>query len=293
MDLDAATSETIDATYLALAGELRAEGADEAAVTLAYTHTLHRGWRTALRLLPLDARRRVLDVGCGLGLLAVELASNLELDIVALDLEPEFVRHAARVTQQVAPALFRTGSRVAYCVEDASALALSAEAFDVVFVREVLQFIPDPVVPLREVSRVLRPGGLLCVGDTDDQLRITWPPPSEHLERMVAAVTSVQTARGGDRHTGRKLTDYLRQAGFEVLSVVVLPEAQHRVVDSSDTERALIVRQLRVARTRVLEAGTMTAQAFDDDLAAFEAEETHEEFRMNARIIALGRKPLA
>ena len=35
----------------------------------------------------------------------------------------------------------------------------------------------------------------------------------------------------------------------------------------------------------------MTPEAFDDDLAALEAEEAHEEFRMNARIIVLARKP--
>jgi preprotein translocase subunit Sss1 len=35
----------------------------------------------------------------------------------------------------------------------------------------------------------------------------------------------------------------------------------------------------------------MTAESFDADLAMVEAEEPHEEFRMNARIIVLARKP--
>jgi hypothetical protein len=35
----------------------------------------------------------------------------------------------------------------------------------------------------------------------------------------------------------------------------------------------------------------MTEEAFDADLAALEAEDPHDEFRMNARIIVLGRKP--
>jgi hypothetical protein len=34
----------------------------------------------------------------------------------------------------------------------------------------------------------------------------------------------------------------------------------------------------------------MTAEAFDRDLAALEAEDPHEEFRMNARIIVLAQK---
>jgi hypothetical protein len=83
----------------------------------------------------------------------------------------------------------------------------------------------------------------------------------------------------------------LRVAGFEIASVVVLPEAQHRVVDSSDNERALIVQQLHAARGRVVSAGAIDPERFDADLATLEAVEPFEEFRMNARIIVLARRP--
>jgi hypothetical protein len=38
--------------------------------------------------------------------------------------------------------------------------------------------------------------------------------------------------------------------------------------------------------------GTMTAKAFDEDLAVVEAEDPYEEFRMNGRIIVLAHKPV-
>ena len=136
----------------------------------------------------------------------------------------------------------------------------------------------------------MRPGGYACVSDTDDQLHMTWPPHSPPLARLVAAVADIQYSRGGDRQCGRKLSTYLRQVGFEITSVVVLPEAQHRVVDNLDGERSLILEQLRAARERIVGTGTMTAEAFDTDLALLEAEEAHEEFRMNARIIVLAHK---
>jgi hypothetical protein len=128
------------------------------------------------------------------------------------------------------------------------------------------------------------------VSDTDDQLHITWPPHSPPLARLVAAVSDIQHSRGGDRHCGRKLSTYLREVGFDITSVVVLPEAQHRVVDKLDGERSLVIEQLRAARERIVRTKTMTAQAFDADLALLEAEGAHEEFRMNARIIVLAHK---
>jgi hypothetical protein len=137
---------------------------------------------------------------------------------------------------------------------------------------------------------VVRPGGYACVSDTDDQLHITWPEHSPPLARLVGAVSDIQYARGGDRQCGRKLSSYLRQVGFGIASVVVLPEAQHRIVNRLDGERSLVLEQLRAARERIVKTGTLTAADFDSDLAELEAEEPHEEFRMNARIIVLAQK---
>jgi ubiquinone/menaquinone biosynthesis C-methylase UbiE len=187
--------------------------------------------------------------------------------------------------------LFDERASIQFSVGDICGLDFVDKSFDLVFVREVFQFVPDPGRAVGELFRVLRPGAFLCVSDMDDQLRITWPPPSPALERLVAAVADVQHKRGGDRHVGRKLTSYLRAGGFDINSLIVLPEAQHRVVDASDSERALIVEQIHAARARVLEAGAVEADRFDADLAALEQEAPVEEFRMSARIIVLAQRP--
>jgi ubiquinone/menaquinone biosynthesis C-methylase UbiE len=184
------------------------------------------------------------------------------------------------------------GSQLGFSVGDACDLEFADRSFDVVFMREVVQFVPEPVAAMREIYRVLRTGGFACVGDTDDQLRITWPPPRPALARLVAAVSEVQHARGGDRQSGRKLTSYLRAAGFEINSLVVLPEAQHRLVRSDDAERVLVIEQLKSERKRVLAAGVIDAHRFDADLAELEHEGPFEEFRLNARIIALAQRPI-
>ncbi|HXQ59676.1 MAG TPA: methyltransferase domain-containing protein [Acidimicrobiales bacterium] len=292
MELDGTKQVTLDATLEAYTEELRADGDDESAVTLAYTHSLHRMWRTALRMLPVAPGSSVLDVGSGLGILAFELAANLGLEVQGVDIDARFVKHSIELCDRLTTMqLFAPGAGVEFSEGDVRDLAFAADRFDLAFIRELLQFLTDPVQALDQLYRVVKPGGYACVSDTDDQLHITWPDHSAPLARLVGAVSDIQYSRGGDRQCGRKLSTYLRQAGFEIASVVVLPEAQHRVVSRSDGERALVIEQLHAARERIVETRTMTAEACDADLAALEAEEPHEEFRMNARIIVLARKP--
>jgi ubiquinone/menaquinone biosynthesis C-methylase UbiE len=293
VELDGRKQATLDEALTAFTDELRAGADDESAVTLAYTHSLHRMWRTALRMLPLAEGSSVLDVGSGLGILAFELAANLRLHVQGIDIDPRFVRHSTELLDRLDHRnLFTEGATVQFGEGDIRKLSFEDDCFDIAFIRELLQFLSDPVQALGELHRVVRPGGYACVSDTDDQLHITWPAPSDSQARLVGAVSTIQYSRGGDRQCGRKLSTYLRQAGFDITSVVVLPEAQHRVVDTDDGERSLVLEQLLAARPRIVGTGTMTAEEFDLDLAALEAEEPHEEFRMNARIIVLARKPV-
>jgi ubiquinone/menaquinone biosynthesis C-methylase UbiE len=292
MDLDPTKIAALDATLVEYTEDLRRAGEEDSAVTLAYTLGVDRAWRQVVRMLPVPAGGSVLDVGTGFGILPFELAANSALRAVGIDHKAEYIEHAAALKSELAALeLFEGGAEIDLFTGDARDLQFADESFDLVFMREVLQFIPEPVAALTELYRVLRPGGFACVGDTDDQLWITWPPPSPALSRLVDAVASVQRAQGGDRQTGRKLTSYLRAAGFKINSLVVLPEAQHRVVDADDGERALIIEQLRAARPRVSAEGLADVCSFDADLEELESEEPFEQFRLNAKIIVLAERP--
>jgi ubiquinone/menaquinone biosynthesis C-methylase UbiE len=292
MDLDTDKAELLDAMLVEYTNDLRTAGEEDAAVTLAYTHGVHRLWRQVVRMLPLPAGDSVLDVGTGFGILPLELAANVSVRAAGVDHNAHYIEHALALRARLAAQdLLDPNSEVSLFAGDACDLQFADESFDLVFMREVLQFIPEPVAALSELYRVLRPGGFACVGDTDDQLWITWPPPSPALARLVGAVAAVQHAQGGDRQTGRKLTTYLRAAGFKINSLVVLPEAQHRVVEADDGERALIIEQLRAARQRVFSEGTADERGFDADLEELEHEEPFEEFRLNAKIIVLAERP--
>jgi ubiquinone/menaquinone biosynthesis C-methylase UbiE len=291
MDLDADKLELLDAMLVEYTDDLRTAGEEDAAVTLAYTHGVHRLWRQVVRMLPLPAGDSVLDVGTGFGILPFELAANVAVRAAGVDHNEQYIEHALELRARLAAQdLLDPGSDVSLFAGNACDLQFADGSFDLVFMREVLQFIPEPVAALSELYRVLRPGGFACVGDTDDQLWITWPPPSPALSRLVGAVAAVQHAQGGDRQSGRKLTSHLRAAGFKINSLVVLPEAQHRVVEADDVERSLIIEQLRAARGRVFSEGVTDVHSFDADLDELEREEPFEEFRLNAKIIVLAER---
>lgn len=293
VELDPTKVQVLDATLAAYAEELAGAGLDNASVTLSYTHSIHRAWRQVVRMIPIPAGSAVLDVGTGLGILPFDLAANVAARIEGVDLDPQFIEHAWILEGRLAErGVFVPGAELAFSVGDACELDLDDQSFDLAFMREVVQFVPEPVSALRELFRVLRPGGFACVGDTDDQLRITWPPPSPAFSRLVDSVAEVQRDRGGDRQSGRKLTSYMRAAGFKINSLVVLPEAQHRLVSPADNERALVIQQLKAVRPLVLARGEVDAGSFDADLDELEHEEPFEEFRLNAKIIALGQRPL-
>jgi ubiquinone/menaquinone biosynthesis C-methylase UbiE len=105
--------------------------------------------------------QRVLDVGCGTGYFARLLARAVGPDglVVGIDPSPEMVAYASRKAAGVGNCRFQVGT--------GESLDFPAEHFDLVVSSLVLHHLPkDLRVPaLREMRRVLRPGGRLLVAE--------------------------------------------------------------------------------------------------------------------------------
>ncbi len=117
-------------------------------------------WHVLLKPLLGDlTRRRVLEIGCGRGGFAAWLARLpahcRPATIVASDFSPV----AVQIARQFGIACRLEG--VAYCVGDLMHLSWNNESFDVAISCETIEHVPDPRRALRELARVLRPGGRL------------------------------------------------------------------------------------------------------------------------------------
>ncbi|NJM96110.1 MAG: methyltransferase domain-containing protein [Phormidesmis sp. RL_2_1] len=99
----------------------------------------------------------LLDVGCGIGGSSRVLAKDYGFDVTAVTISPAQVERATQLT----PA----GLSVKFLVDDAMALSFPDASFDVVWSLEAGPHMPDKAVFARELLRVLKPGGVLVVGD--------------------------------------------------------------------------------------------------------------------------------
>jgi SAM-dependent methyltransferase len=103
------------------------------------------------------AQRRLLDIGAGDGTYALEAASR-GADATALDSDQSML-DAAEMRAK------RRGLSVAFQRGQAEALPFGDGSFDVVLAVTVLCLVPDPATAVREMARVLAPGGRLVLGD--------------------------------------------------------------------------------------------------------------------------------
>lgn len=135
--------------------------------------------------LPEDAQL-VVDVGCGPGWLAIELAHmRPALQVVAIDLSPTMVRIAGHHAAHL--------DNVEVRCENAASLSLPDGAADMVVSAESMHHWREPVAVLDELHRVLRTGGRAWIFDgrsdfTGDELRCFTPFGNRAPPAIVGAV---------------------------------------------------------------------------------------------------------
>ncbi len=147
----------------------------------------------------------LLDVGCGPGSITVGLEAAVTPGrVVALDVSAEVVAQAAAAS---------TSSGVDWRVGDVYDLDFPDGSFDVVFAHMVLQHLTAPAAALGEMHRVLRPGGVVAVRDSD-YASFTWSPENPGLTRWLDLYHQVCRRNGAEPDAGRHLLRWVNEAGF-------------------------------------------------------------------------------
>lgn len=108
----------------------------------------------------LDATKRVLDIGSGVGGTSRCLAKEFGCRVTGIDLTEEYCRAAAMLTANIG-----LTDLVDFRQGDATNLSFDDASFDVVWTEHVAMNIPDKSRLYREMHRVLKPGGTLAIYD--------------------------------------------------------------------------------------------------------------------------------
>ena len=171
----------------------------------------------ARHLLPhLRPGQRILDFGCGPGNISVGLAAAVEPggEMHGIDMEASQIEIARTVAAE------RGHANAIFHVADVGDLPFENDFFDVAHCHNVLMHIPDTRAALREVRRVLKPGGLIGCREMVSMGSFTHPDYNV-MFRSWDIFSDLLAADDGHPQMGRELKRHLINAGFENVRISV------------------------------------------------------------------------
>lgn len=166
-----------------------------------------------LELLALEPGERVADLGCGPALLAVDMARQVGHSgtVDGLDASPSMIALGRRRV-----AAF---PRVRLCAGGVTDLPYADRAFDVAVCTQVYEFVADIEGALRELKRVIRPGGRALIMDTDWESCVWRSSDDARMRRLL----DCWDTHCPHPHLPRRLVPLLREAGFSRVETHVIP----------------------------------------------------------------------
>ncbi|MEN6345423.1 MAG: methyltransferase domain-containing protein [Armatimonadia bacterium] len=151
-----------------------------------------------LRRAQIGLRQRVLEIGCGHGVVSEELARRVPGELVCLD------RRLEAVQTPPSPSTGRVAA-------DACDLPFRDACFDLVVCQNILLWVGDLTRAVGEIARVLEPGGALVALEPDYGGMMEYPPSVALREVWIEGLQ----AAGADALVGRKLPAACEEAGLK------------------------------------------------------------------------------
>jgi ubiquinone/menaquinone biosynthesis C-methylase UbiE len=118
-----------------------------------------------------------LDIGCGNALLSIELAKITDLKISALDISPYMIELAQKEITESG-----LEERISLYQAAAEDMPFEENRFDLIVSKGTLWFFSDKVKALREIYRVLKPGGVAYIGCGDPRSWLL--KPSDFIKKI-------------------------------------------------------------------------------------------------------------
>ena len=221
-----------------------------------YDHQLsgfHRAFERELQAivnaLPLSADMRVLDLACGDGFYTRRIAERLGPRgfITGADINLPYLAEARDEASR-----HRGRAKIDFVVASVDRLPFPDDTFDLVWCAQSLYILPDPVVAISHIGRVLRPSGLVAVleNDTLHQVFLPWPVSLELPLRAAELRSLLERSRNSSKYyIGRRLPAILAAGGLEPLQMTT--HAFDRQAPLGETEQQLLLSYLEEVAERV------------------------------------------
>lgn len=250
-----------------------------------YTGPARRAW---VRQLPFRPGQPILDVGCGFGAMALELAQQFAAPVQGVDLDRECLQGATTLAHRVPPG----AGTVRFSQQDAMQLAPPlAGPYHAICARFLLQHLPDPAAAIRHWAERVAPGGFLVLEDVDDGWTIQYPSPPPAWDRVIRAFRRLQETRGGNRHIGRQLAHLaLAQEGFALHRVQLQPGVGVFEEHLKDQSVQFELERVENEREALVAGGLLTEADYAAGVEAFRAALPRWTFVTNATVVVVAQR---
>ncbi|MDP6963186.1 MAG: class I SAM-dependent methyltransferase [Planctomycetota bacterium] len=166
------------------------------------------------RLKALGVNGLCLDIGCGTGLIPLQLvAACPEVDVVAMDLSKHMLQRALEHQQSS-----ENGEQVEFVLADAKKIGAEDDSFDSVFSNSILHHIPEPIEFINEAWRVLKPGGAFLIRD------LFRPPSKERARELVKMYAGEES-------------EYAQQLFYDSLCAALRPEELEEIATAAGIKK--------------------------------------------------------
>jgi ubiquinone/menaquinone biosynthesis C-methylase UbiE len=199
----------IDPVQNSRSGEYALANGEGAVRRLLLLHKVYgRAGRHVLVRAGLRPGMHIAEFGCGIGAATRTLAemTGPSGTVTAIDISTAQLEQAAAICRG-------DGLRnVRFLAADACATGLPDESFDLAYCRFLLLHLTDPMACLREMRRVLKPGGILVVEDGDLATATSVPPTA--LDSFAELFSRLGPMRGVNYSLANNLYHMVTDAGF-------------------------------------------------------------------------------
>ncbi|RLV90559.1 hypothetical protein JA1_004462 [Spathaspora sp. JA1] len=159
---------------------------------------------------------KVLDVGSGPGTITVDFGVNYLTEggsIIGVEPTQEVIDTAEEYKKKYASENNKNVDNISFQKGSIYKLPFEDNTFDLVHAHQVSLHLQDPVTAFKELKRVAKPGGFVCVKDSDFESRVYYPEKYQTLSdlHIIKANNSGYT----DSQAGRKLRGRAIDAGYE------------------------------------------------------------------------------
>ena len=156
--------------------------------------------------------KRVLDLGCGTGVAARAIAGSPAFSgqVIGIDLSPFLTAEAARLA-----ALESLAGKIEFRVGNSQDLDLPDGSFDAAIAHTLVSHVPDPLSVLKELHRVVRPGGMVGIFDGDyASLTFGSADPAQGKTDDETIIDAIVT----NPRVMRQMPELLREARLELVA---------------------------------------------------------------------------